>query len=102
MLKGHGSQGEVRSALLALKLSEIELFRSHTGHLPIFLLDDFSSELDQERRSFLFKFLMETDLQVFVSTTEDAANVLQGKRYWVQNGRIEERMSPGSGAEARL
>ena len=32
ILKGHGSQGEVRSALLALKLAEIELFRNETGH----------------------------------------------------------------------
>src|SRR6185369_10604610 len=56
-LKGHGSQGEVRSALLALKLSEIELFRNETGHRPLFLLDDFSSELDRERRLFLLGFL---------------------------------------------
>jgi DNA replication and repair protein RecF len=71
-LKGHGSQGEVRSALLALKLCEIELFRSATGHRPLFLLDDFSSELDKERREFLLRFLLESDLQVFVSTTEES------------------------------
>jgi DNA replication and repair protein RecF len=59
VLKGHGSQGEVRSALLALKLCEIALFRKTTGHRPLFLLDDFSSELDRERRSFLLKFLSE-------------------------------------------
>ena len=55
-LQGHGSQGEVRSALLALKLCEIDLFRIETGHRPLFLLDDFSSELDRERRSFLLKY----------------------------------------------
>ncbi len=88
VLKGHGSQGEVRSALLALKLSEIELFREETGHPPLFLLDDFSSELDRERRLFLLRFLMETDLQTFVTTTEDSTFV--GKRYWVSNGAVEE------------
>jgi len=91
ILKGHGSQGEVRSALLALKLSEIELFRNETGHRPLFLLDDFSSELDRERRLFLLKFLMETDLQTFVTTTEDSSFV--GKQYWVSNGVIEEGMN---------
>jgi DNA replication and repair protein RecF len=87
VLKGHGSQGEVRSTLLALKLSEIELFRNETGHRPLFLLDDFSSELDRERRLFLLRFLMETDLQTFVTTTEDTSFV--GKRFWVGNGVIE-------------
>src|SRR5690606_7569732 len=33
-LKGHGSQGEVRSALLALKLAETELFRERVGARP--------------------------------------------------------------------
>ncbi len=87
VLKGHGSQGEVRSALLALKLSEIELFRNRTGHRPVFLLDDFSSELDRGRRVFLLQFLVETDLQTFVTTTEDSSYF--GKRYWVSKGMIE-------------
>jgi DNA replication and repair protein RecF len=83
-LRGHGSQGEVRSALLALKLCEIDLFRIETGHRPIFLLDDFSSELDRERRSFLLGYLSESDLQVFVTTTEDSS--LHGKKFKVSNG----------------
>lgn len=91
VLKGHGSQGEVRSALLALKLCEVNLFRSVTGHRPLFLLDDFSSELDRERRSFLLRFLSESDLQVFVSTTEDSFGVgqnISGKRFSVSAGRL--------------
>jgi DNA replication and repair protein RecF len=83
-LRGHGSQGEVRSALLALKLCEIDLFRIETGHRPLFLLDDFSSELDRERRSFLMRYLSESDLQVFVTTTEDSS--LHGKKFRVSNG----------------
>jgi DNA replication and repair protein RecF len=83
-LRGHGSQGEVRSALLALKLCEIDLFRIETGHRPLFLLDDFSSELDKERRSFLLQYLSESDLQVFVTTTEDTSSL--GKKFRVSNG----------------
>lgn len=88
VLKGHGSQGEVRSALLALKLSEIALFRKETGHRPLFLLDDFSSELDEKRRSFLLEFLLETDLQTFVTTTEDSFSM--GRRFWLCNGIVKE------------
>jgi DNA replication and repair protein RecF len=93
-LKGHGSQGEVRSALLALKISEIGLFRNATGHRPLFLLDDFSSELDTERRSFLLRYLSETDLQVFVTTTEEASlgffrGPLAGQKFRVVNGELE-------------
>ena len=86
VLKGHGSQGEVRTALLSMKLCEIELFKNQTGHRPLLLLDDFSSELDRERRSFLLGFLRDTDLQVFVTTTEDSIGF--GQRFWVSNGKL--------------
>jgi DNA replication and repair protein RecF len=93
-LKGHGSQGEIRTALLALKLSEIALFRQKTGHKPLLLLDDFSSELDQRRRQFLLRFLAETDLQVFVTATELPADcgltdLGRGTRYEVRQGKIK-------------
>lgn len=86
ILKGHGSQGETRSALLALKLSEVELFKNTTGHRPIFLLDDFSSELDRERRTFLLDFLAKRDLQVFITTTEESFSV--GNQVWVVRGNF--------------
>lgn len=95
-LKGHGSQGETRSALLALKLCEVSLFRERTGHRPIFLLDDFSSELDRDRRSHLLRFLNETDLQVFVTTTDEAflsegvSSEAAGKKFRVSEGILFE------------
>lgn len=86
-LRGHGSQGETRSALITLKLCEIELFRLRTGHRPILLLDDFSSELDQGRREFLLRYLSETDLQVFVTSTEEPLHA--GKVFRVKQGMLE-------------
>ena len=87
-LKGHGSQGEVRSALLALKLCEIDLFQQATGHRPLFLLDDFSSELDRFRRKFLVDHLLKSDLQVFISTTEDFTEDLKdAERVWIDQGK---------------
>jgi DNA replication and repair protein RecF len=86
-LRGHGSQGETRSALIALKLCEIELFRSKTGHRPILLLDDFSSELDRGRREFLLRTLFEGDLQVFITSTEEPP--FTGKIFRVKRGALE-------------
>lgn len=86
-LRGHGSQGETRSALIALKLCEIDLFRSKTGHRPILLLDDFSSELDRERREFLLRTLFEGDLQVFITSTEEPP--FAGKIFRVNRGALE-------------
>ncbi|MBS1963367.1 MAG: DNA replication/repair protein RecF [Bdellovibrionales bacterium] len=86
-LRGHGSQGETRSALIALKLCEIELFRSKTGHRPILLLDDFSSELDRGRREYLLRTLFESDLQVFVTSTEEPP--FAGKIFRVKQGALE-------------
>ncbi len=88
VLRGHGSQGEVRASLLALKLAEMELFHEKTAHQPVFLLDDFSSELDRNRRAFLIQRLSRLDLQVFVTSTEEIG--LSGKRFLVSEGRLQE------------
>jgi DNA replication and repair protein RecF len=86
-LRGHGSQGETRSALITLKLCEIDLFRNKTGHRPVLLLDDFSSELDRGRREFLLRYLSETDLQVFVTSTE--APPFDGRIFVVSDGSVK-------------
>ena len=86
-LKGFGSQGEVRSALLALKLSEILLFEKGIGLTPVLLLDDLSSELDCERRRFLMRFISEMGLQVFITSTEQLE--FEGRRFEVRDGRFE-------------
>lgn len=65
-----GSQGEIRSTLLALKLAELEEFRKVTGVQPVLMIDDFSSELDSNRRGFLLNYLKDSDLQIFVTSTE--------------------------------
>jgi len=51
--KCFASQGQQRSATLALKLSEGELCKNTTGEYPVFLLDDVLSELDEKRRKYL-------------------------------------------------
>jgi DNA replication and repair protein RecF len=72
-LKVYGSQGQHRTAVLALKLSELEFFKAESGEFPVLLLDDVLSELDQERRGFLLNIIKEKKIQCFITTTEDIA-----------------------------
>lgn len=72
-----GSQGEIRSVLLALKLAELEEFEKSTGVKPVLLIDDFSSELDTVRRNFLLGYLKDSDLQIFVTSTDDLSRSLE-------------------------
>lgn len=64
-----GSQGQQRTAALALKLSEVELVWHEAGYYPLLLLDDVFSELDAGRRRALLK-LMLNKAQIFITATE--------------------------------
>ena len=63
------SQGQVRTLALSLKLAEL-IVAGSTGDPPLMLLDDLSSELDQERLGRLVSLLEELKTQVVVTTTD--------------------------------
>ena len=67
--RAYGSQGQVRSVVLALKLAELMAARD-LGLRPLFLLDDLSGELDAFRTTRLIATLAETASQVWVTTTD--------------------------------
>ncbi|MFO7664241.1 MAG: DNA replication/repair protein RecF [Chloroflexota bacterium] len=54
-----GSRGQIRTAVLALKLAEINWMKSATADVPILLLDEVMSELDQHRREALLNYVLE-------------------------------------------
>ena len=54
-LKAYGSQGQQRTAVLSLKLTEIEIIKEMTGFSPVLLLDDVMSELDISRKRYLLE-----------------------------------------------
>ena len=70
-LKLYGSQGQHRTAVLAIKLAELEFFKGESGEYPLLLLDDVLSELDQERREHLLNIIQGKVIQCFITTTED-------------------------------
>jgi DNA replication and repair protein RecF len=66
-LSPFSSRGELRSQVLSLKILELE-FLSDGEEMPVLLLDDVLSELDETRRTFLLKYL-QGKFQTFITTT---------------------------------
>jgi len=67
-LSAFASRGQQRTAILALKLAELDLVREHDGRPPLLLLDDVFSELDPARRAHLVRRIADLP-QAFVTTT---------------------------------
>lgn len=87
----YGSQGQFRSAILSLKMSELEVFKDITGENPIFLLDDIFSELDINKKNRILK-LLNMDIQTIITTTdvENISNDILKKAniYKIKDGKI--------------
>lgn len=68
-LGNYGSRGQARTALLSLKLAEVNWLKQKTGYWPILLLDEFLAELDGIRRQKLLEYL-QTSGQALLTTTD--------------------------------
>ena len=86
--KSYSSQGQVRTAALALKLAEREIYQNATGEYPVLLLDDVLSELDPRRQEFVLNRI--AGGQVFITCCEDdrLPQLLGGKVFHVEQGTI--------------
>ncbi|MEA2663236.1 MAG: replication and repair protein RecF [Candidatus Eremiobacteraeota bacterium] len=73
-LAAFGSQGQQRTAVLALKVAEYDVMRARAGDAPILLLDDVLSELDAERAGGFLGAVRGFE-QAFLTTTELPAEV---------------------------
>lgn len=86
-LKIYGSQGQQRTGVLSLKMAQLDIIKEDTGEYPVLLLDDVTSELDKNRREYLFNKI--SGKQVFITCTDtdrinihdniDFFNIIQGK-----------------------
>lgn len=85
------SQGQQRTVVLALKLSELEIIREKTGDKPILLLDDVLAELDDLRQNYLLKSI-NSDIQTIITSVDTLLfekEFLEGvKIYKIENGAI--------------
>lgn len=68
-LKDFGSRGQQRMGILSLLVAYVLYLESEVG-IPVLLLDDVFSELDQEHRKLLLDFIASKDFQVIITTTE--------------------------------
>ena len=85
----YASQGQARTAAIACKLAEREIFRKSDGTAPVLLLDDVLSELDAKRRTFILQGIR--DGQVFITACDAReAEIAAQKIFTVRNGQISE------------
>ena len=85
-LKAFGSQGQVRTSAISLKLAQRELMGRESGETPVLLLDDVLSELDPGRQDFVLNQISQG--QVFITCCEPGRFTKLGKTIQIQKGRI--------------
>ena len=93
LIDGHsarsfGSQGQQRSAVLAIKIAEAVLLEEVTKEQPIALLDDVMSELDTSRQEYILNHIR--DWQVFITCCEPTPlmQLRGGKQFCMKNGKL--------------
>lgn len=84
-IRAFGSQGQQRTAALALKLAELEIFESLSKETPILILDDVFSELDKTRRQRLLERIK--SIQTFITCTHFDSDI-PASVYEVKSGEI--------------
>ena len=70
-LRRFGSAGQVRATMIALKLGKLSLLQKQTGETPVFLMDDFDSDLDEVRAAALAEHLHRGGFQALVATSKE-------------------------------
>jgi DNA replication and repair protein RecF len=87
----YGSRGQVRTAMLALKLAEVAWMQTKTGEWPVLLLDEVLAELDIQRRADLLERLSHCEQALLTTTDLDlfSNDFVQKTTLWnVQGGRV--------------
>jgi DNA replication and repair protein RecF len=70
LARTHASQGQIRSLVLALKMAELANVEARRGEAPVLLLDDVPSELDPQRREYLFHLVSTLSCQTIISVSD--------------------------------
>lgn len=85
-----GSQGQIKSAALVMKLAQAEIYKKRSKDSPVIFLDDVMGELDENRQRFVFDIIK--DMQVFLTTPNESAILpeIKGKILRISGGRLED------------
>jgi DNA replication and repair protein RecF len=88
LMKQFASQGQVRTAALSMKLSQMKILRDDSGEDPVLLLDDVMSELDRKRRASLINEIR--SFQTFITCADredvDCEKVSKFWQVYTENG----------------
>lgn len=85
-LKLYGSQGQHRSAVLALKLAEAAIAEERLGEKPVILLDDVFSELDSKRQNFILNHIEGFQLFLTCCDTQFLSQMGNGSAFIMREG----------------
>ncbi len=86
--RDYGSQGQIKSAALVMKLAQAEIFMKRSKEAPVIFLDDVMGELDERRQRFIFDMIK--GMQVFLTTPNEGALLpeIKGRIMRISGGRL--------------
>lgn len=84
--RDYASQGQFRSAALALKLSEAEIIRRKNNTCPVIILDDILSELDFVRRNYILNNIEKSQVFITCCNIEDLSSLTGGSAWRTEKG----------------
>ena len=85
--KSYSSQGEKKSIIFSLKISEIDILMAEKNEYPIFVMDDISSYFDEIRKNSILDYFKNKKIQCFITSTQDLK--IFGKQFIVDGGKTE-------------
>ncbi|MBE7092274.1 MAG: DNA replication/repair protein RecF [Clostridiales bacterium] len=87
-LRYYGSQGQQRTATLALKLTELEMMKEDLGEYPVLLLDDVLSELDPTRQKLLLNKIKDVQTIITVAQPVEYFKNMNVNYFRVEKGKV--------------
>ena len=82
----YSSQGEKKSIIFSLKVSEIDMLVKEKNEYPIFIMDDVASYFDEIRKKSILNYFVNKKIQCFITSTEDLG--IEGKKIIVDRGKV--------------
>lgn len=96
-LHHYGSRGQIRTAMLAVKLAEVDWLRKRTGEWPVLLLDEVLAELDANRRQDVLGRVLQAQQAILTSADLgmfDERFLAQSNVWEIEAGRVTVKSSP--------
>ena len=89
----YASQGQQRTAVLSLKMAQMDVINDIRGEYPVLLLDDIMSELDSDRRKYLAGKIKDKQVILTCTDPEDTGPKRTSDIFYVESGKIERRVT---------